>query len=518
MSTRFVLIALFFIALAAEAAETSAVTEEKLAAAIPQLEKLAEQVLQTTGIPGMAIAVVHKDHVVNLKGFGVREVGKPEPVDPDTAFQLASVSKPIASTVVAGLVGEKVVSWDDPIIKRDPGFQMYDSWVTHEVTIRDMFSHRSGLPSHAGDRLEDLGFDRPAILFRLRYLKPDTSFRSHYAYTNFGLTEAAIAAAKAAGKPWEEVSAEKLYQPLGMKNTSSRYADFAATENRARGHVLVNDKWVAKYVRNPDAQSPAGGVSSTARDMAQWVRLQLSNGKLDGKQVIDAEALAETHRPQVLTQAPTDPSVDRATFYGLGWNVDYDDMGRVRLSHSGGFNLGAATVVSLYPAEELGIVVLTNAYPIGVPEAIAKCFFDLALNGSVERDWFPLFRLLVAAALKPDYGMATDYSTPPKAPSPALRAEAFVGTYANDLFGQIEVTEKDDGLLLLLGPRKDAFVLQHFDRDVFTYQPVSENAYGPSAVTFNVGPAGKATAVVIENLDVEGQGTFTRVTTPNPTI
>jgi CubicO group peptidase (beta-lactamase class C family) len=513
MNTSVVLKALFFIAVAAEAAETTAVSEQKLDAAIPQLETLAKQVIQNTGIPGMAIAVVYKDHVAYLKGFGVREVGKPEPVDPDTAFQLASVSKPIASTVVAALVGEKVVGWDDPIIKYDPGFQMFDSWVTHEVTIRDMFAHRSGLPSHAGDLLEDLGFDRPAILFRLRYQKPSTSFRSRYAYTNFGLTEAAIAAAKAAGKSWEDLSAEKLYQPLGMKNTSSRYADFAATENRARSHVLVDGKWIAKYIRNPDAQSPAGGVSSTARDMAQWVRLQLSNGKLNGKQVIDAEALAETHRPQVLTQAPEDPSIDRATLYGLGWNVDYDDEGRVRLSHSGGFNLGAATVVSLYPGEELGIVVLTNGYPIGVPEAIAKSFFDLVLNGKVERDWFPLFRELVATALKPDYGTATDYSAPPKAPSPALPAEAYTGGYANDLFGQIEVAEKDNGLLVLLGPKKDAFMLQHFDRDVFTFQPASENAYGPSAVTFSIGAAKKATAVVIENLNVEGQGTFTRVTT-----
>src|SRR6516225_8037526 len=247
MNTSSVLTAPFLIALAAAAAETPAVTEENLNAAIPKLEKLAEQAMQNTGIPGMAIAVVYKDHVAYLKGFGVREVGKPEPVDPDTVFQLASVSKPIASTVVAALVGEKVVSWDDPIILHDPGFQMYDPWVTREVTVRDMFAHRSGLPDHAGDRLEDLGYDRKTILSRLRYQNPSSSFRSHYAYTNFGLTEAAVAAAKAAGRSWEEISAEKLYRPLGMKNTSSRYADFVAANNRALGHVLINGKWVTKY-------------------------------------------------------------------------------------------------------------------------------------------------------------------------------------------------------------------------------------------------------------------------------
>jgi CubicO group peptidase (beta-lactamase class C family) len=406
VNTRTMLLALVFLTLAASASEERRITgqteigERAIREALPALDKLAEEALQKTGIPGLAIAVVHKDQVVYLKGFGVREAGQSRTVDSDTVFQLASVSKPIASTVVAALVGEKVVSWDDPIIMHDPGFQMYDPWVTREVTLRDMFAHRSGLPDHAGDRLEDIGFDREAILARLRYQRPASSFRSHYAYTNFGVTEAAVAAAKAAGKSWEEVSADKLYQPLGMKNTSSRYADFAAAKNRALGHVLIGGKWVAKYVRDPDAQSPAGGVSSTVRDLAQWIRLQLGNGKLNGMQIVDADALAETYRPQIARQAPANPSIDRTGFYGLGWNVDYDHQGRVRLNHSGAFDLGAASIVSLVPSEGLGIVVLTNASPIGVPEAISNSWLDLVLNGKVGKDWFALYRQLFIRELK----------------------------------------------------------------------------------------------------------------------
>ena len=168
--------------------------------ALAELDTLADQTVIKTGVPGMAIAVVYKDQVRYLKGFGVRQTGKDEPVDADTVFQLASVSKPVASTVVAALVGDGVARWDDPIIEHDPRFQMYDSWVTREVTLRDMFTHRSGLPAFAGDLLEDMGYGREAILYRLRYQKPASSFRSEYAYTNFGLTEAAVAAARAAGK------------------------------------------------------------------------------------------------------------------------------------------------------------------------------------------------------------------------------------------------------------------------------------------------------------------------------
>ena len=206
-----------------------------------------------------------------------------------------------------------------------------------------------------------------------------------------------------------------------------------------------------------------------------------------------------------------DPATDRTDFYGLGWGVGYDDRGRVRWSHSGGFGLGAATNINLLPSEGLGVVVLTNASPIGVPEALSKSFFDLVLNGKVEKDWVDLARQLFATLFKPDYGTAIDYTKPPKQLSPALPTDAYVGTYHNDFFGEVEITEKDGGMVLHLGPKKDAFPLQHYDRDVFIYQPVGENAYGLSTVTFTLGADGKGTSVNIENLSIEGQGTFIRV-------
>ena len=482
---------------------------------LQDLDRVAQQSMERTGVPGMAIAVVYRDRVVYLKGFGVPQVGSLDLVDADTVFPLASVSKPVASTVVAALVGDGLVTWDDPIIRHDPGFAMYDPWVTREVTLRDMFAHRSGLPDHAGDTLEDMGFDRAEILYRLRYQKPDSSFRSHYAYTNFGLTAAAVAAAMASGKSWEDLSAERLYRRLGMVRTSSRFADFVASSDRAHSHVKLDGTWVAKYTRQPDAQSPAGGVTSSARDMAIWLRLQLGRGTLDGTTIVDSEALDETHRPQVIrTPRPKDPAVDRAAFYGLGWNIDYDDQGRVRWGHSGAFDLGAATSVSLLPAEQLGIVVMTNAQPIGLPEAISRSFFDLVLLGAVEKDWVTLYGQLMAAALAPNYGTGTDYSRPPASASPALPDAAYIAIYDNDLFGPIEIASAADGLVLKLGPRQEAFAMRHFDRDVFTYQPAGENAYGPSAVTFTISPDRKAVSVTLENLDIDHQGTFTRRRAP----
>ena len=195
---------LFCSAVQAEAPET---TLERVKSALAEVDKLVEKTMQQTGVPGLSIAAVYKDQVVFLKGYGVREAGKEEKVDPDTVFQLASVSKPIASTVLAALVSEGLIDWDSRIIDLDPGFRLADPWVTREATLRDFLCHRSGLPAYAGDDLADLGYDRREVLYRLRYQLPASSLRSKYAYTNFAFTEAGIAGAGAAGKSWEVLAA-----------------------------------------------------------------------------------------------------------------------------------------------------------------------------------------------------------------------------------------------------------------------------------------------------------------------
>ncbi len=483
--------------------------EDRVQAALPQLEKLAQDVVQQQLVPGMAIAVVHNDKVVYLKGFGVREMGKKDAVTADTVFQIASMSKSVGATVVAALVSEGVVSWDDRIIDHDPGFAMFDPWVTREVTIRDMYSHRSGLPGDAGNQLESIGYDQAAIMTRLRLLKPSSSFRSGYAYSNFGMTEGGLAAARAAGKPWPDVSADKLYRPLGMTSTSSRFVDYAAARNRALLHVPVDGQWTARLTRNPDAQSPAGGVSSTARDLAQWVRLILGNGKLDGKQLIAADALAETHRPHIMRGV--NPDTGRPAFYGLGWNIDYDTKGRIFWGHAGAFSVGARTVVNLLPAENLGIVVLTNAFPSGVPEGIAASFYDLVLEGKVQQDWVKVWNdRFYNGLVKPELDAAAAYAKPPASAAPALPAAAYTGRYSNEYFGPLDVVEQDGGLSLQLGPQRVTFPLQHWDRDVFIYHPYAEQPEVVTPVMFVIGPDGKGRQVMIEDLDSVGQGTFTR--------
>ncbi|MCC0099088.1 serine hydrolase [Streptomyces flavotricini] len=476
------------------------ITDAEVDKALARLPGFVTDAMRSTGVPGVAVAVVHDDEVVYLKGFGVRRTDAPGAIGPDTVFQIASLSKPISSTVVAGTL-KNAADWD----RRTelPGFALKDPWVTDHVTTADLFSHRSGLPDHAGDLLEDLGYDQAYILDHLR-LEPLSPFRASYAYTNFGLTAAAEAVARQKGTTWEKLSQDTLFKPAGMTHTSTEFSAFVNAPDHAATHVKnPNGTWSPRYVRDPDAQAPAGGVSSTATDMARWLRLQLAGGTLDGKRIVPADTLAATRLPHIVSQAPT-PPLDHTGFYGLGWNVSYDDAGRLRLSHSGAFELGANTNVTMLPLEKLGIVVLTNGAPVGMADAIAMDFFDTAEHGAPTTDWLPLFAELYAQQLGPGPS-ATDYAHPPAGAKPARADSAYTGTYVSPYYGKLTVTaDPGGGLTLSLGPKPMRFPLTHYDGDTFSYVTAGENAVGRTGVVFKDG------TVRVEYLDATHLGTFTK--------
>ncbi len=490
------------------ATEPNAITATGVETAVAAIPAYIESIMADTGVPGVAIAVVFNDAAVYTAGFGVREVGVDGAVDADTVFQLASVSKPVGATVVASMVGEELFDWNTRLADLGSTTVLSDAWVSGDVTVADLYSHRSGLPDHALDVYEDLGADRQQVLHALRYVDLIGRFRDSYAYTNFGLTAAAVAAAEFTGATWEDASAARLYQPAGMTRTTSANAEFVAMDNRAVGHVEVDGEWQHLYDRQPDAQSPAGGVSSSATDMAQWMRLELNLGELDGEQIVEPAGLQPTRLPHAISRMPDDPSTEWAGFYGLAWNVSYQPTGEVQLSHSGAFASGAGTTVYLLPAAGLGVTVLTNAFPMGVAESIALTFLDLARYGEPRFDYLPILRPILEHAAAPEYG--ADVASPPAEVRPPAAPETYLGTYENDVFGPLEVVEDGEHLAIIVGPAGMQFPLAHYSRDVFTYMPPGENGGVIGAVTFTVGADGLADQVVLENLDLYGAGTFVR--------
>lgn len=484
-------------AMAPGAALAGAATLQKVEAAVPRLEAMAEEIVADGGVPGIAIGIVFEDKVVYLGGFGVREAGKPAAVDADTVFQLASFSKPIAATVVAALVSDGALSWDSRIAELDPLFELEPAYPSQQVTVRDLFSHRSGLPGGAGNELEAIGFDRTEILHRLRLVPLASSFRSAYSYSNFGITAGAVAAAAGAGYAWEEAAEEKLYAPLGMTSTTSRHDEFLTRTNRAALHIPAGDAWIAKVTRDPDPQAPAGGVTSNVRDLVKWLALEINAGKFDGKQVIAAEALAATHEP--IIHSGDDPITGTPAFYGLGWTIEFGRHG-MAWGHAGAFSAGARTLVTILPGEKLGIVVLANAFPTGAPEAIAETFFDLVLDGAPSRDWRATWDGIYDQFLESVTAATAAYATPPAAPAPALPLAAYVGDYANPYVGVATVTEEGGSLVLALGPDgAKRYPLRHFDRDTFVYSAAAELPGVMSSAVFAIGPGQKAATLVLDD-------------------
>ena len=239
------------------AQQKTEITSDRVNAALAQLDPYIQANLAKTKVPGAAVAVIYNDKVVFLRGYGVRKVGEPKKIDPDTVFELASVSKPLASTVLASLVSQGKISWDDKIADLEPDFKLSNAETTREVTIRDFLSHRSGLATESGDILET-----SAILVRrflsMRYLPLPGEFRKTYAYSDFGYTTGAIAAATKIGKPWETIAEEQLYAPLGMTSTSSRFSDYETRANKAALHIFLNGQPVNRFVRDANAEAPAG--------------------------------------------------------------------------------------------------------------------------------------------------------------------------------------------------------------------------------------------------------------------
>lgn len=480
-----------------------AIPDGQVEKAVAGLDAIAQTILSRSGIPGMAIAVVQGGRTVYAKGFGVRKVGEPAAVDADTVFQIASLSKSLAGSVVAHEVGTGVIAWDTPVIAHLPWFALKDPWVTQHVTIADLFSHRSGLPDHAGDSLEDVGFDRRQVLERLRLL-PLNGFRDTYAYSNFGLTAAAESVATASGKKWEDLAEAVLYRPLGMTSTSSRFADFEQRPDRAVGHVKVGNGYEPKYQRQPDAQSPAGGVSSSVNDLARWMAMILQNGEFDGKRIITEDALLPAIRAEMIS-SPSYAADARPGFYGYGFGVGITTAGRTAISHSGAFALGAGTYYAMLPSADVGIVVLTNAAPTGAAEAVGASFMDLVQFGAVTRDWFALYGPVLSANSAPEGDLVGQ--SPPEHPAAPAKLASYAGVYANPYFGDATISKVGDQLQLSIGPKGTTYPLGHWDGGTFIIRPSSENQPDGSASSVTFGTKGE---MRIEYLDENGLGVFTR--------
>ena len=450
-------------------------------------------------VPGVGIAVVRNDTVILAKGYGVRTVGRPEPVDEQTMFAIGSASKAFTAAAVAMLVDDGKVQWEAPATQYLPGFQLYDPYATREITVRDLLTHRSGL--ERGDLMwYGTGYDRGEVLRRVRYLKPSWSLRSSFGYQNIMYIAAGEVAARVAGKSWDDVIRERIFTPLGMTSSVTSVVPLKSLPNVATPHALVDDTVRAISYRNIDNVGAAGSINAHVVDMAKWVRFQLGNGKFEGKQLLSAGSAAETHTPQTVIRregfwALLHPE-SHFISYGLGWFLA-DYKGR-KLVHHGGNIDGMTALVAMLPEEKTGVVILTNMDGSALTYALMYRLLDGFL-GAPPRDWSAELRRAVDGLEA--QGKAEEKKREAqraKGTRPSLPLARYAGVYSDSMYGDATVRLENNRLVVRYG---QAFTgdLEHWHYDTFRTR-WRGGTLGRAFVTFAVGPDGKAREVQIENL------------------
>ncbi len=471
----------------------------RLEAILPEFEKYAADTLKKSCVPGISIAIVQDDRAAYLKGFGVRKAGEPAEVGPDTVFQLASMSKPFTSALIASLVGDGLLAWDDKVTDVLPGFKLYDPAVTSQFSVRDLLAQRSGLPEYTGDDLAfTFMYGLPEIIGRISGQRPVAPFRSSYGYQNVMFAIAGEAAAVKTGKTYVSLMRQRIFSPLGMTSTSAVFADYEKAVNKAFSHRMNDGKPEVQAPAKDDIFSPAGGICSSAGDLSRWLRFQLAGGSFDGKQLVQKAALEETGRAQtVINSGP-----DGISAYGLGWEIKSAD-GRVSVSHGGDFGNGISTIAELWPSENMGIAILTNSFPEGhiLHAALMKKLSELYFSGKSDTDWWPVMEDRFKKAAE---GSILDpYEHLPAAPekkTAARKTEVYSGEYESDYYGMIRVRlAEKHGLLLFLGNNPEPLSLEHWDKDTFREQETN------TGVIFTVGAGGRPDAVKVKLFDFNGR-------------
>jgi CubicO group peptidase (beta-lactamase class C family) len=449
-------------------------------------------------VPGVAIAIIKDDKIVMARGYGVKKLGDPAAVDERTLFAIGSSSKAFTAASIAMLVDEGKVKWNDPATKYLPGFETYDPYVTRELSLRDLLTHRSGL--ERGDFLwYGTENDRDEILRRTRFIKPSWSLRSNFGYQNLMFLAAGQVTSKVNGKSWDEVITQRIFIPLGMTSSNTSIKGFKNGDNVATPHATFDDKVEPIAWRNIDNIAPAGSINSNAVDMAQWVRLQLGQGSYQNQRIFSAATAKEMHTPQTIiplagTMALLYPEAHFLT-YGMGWFLS-DYRGKKVVEHGGAID-GMRAQVAMMPEENLGIVILTNMNGTPLPHILMYKAFDAYLEGNRQKDWagdlLKAFKALQeqgkAAAKKQEEARVLNTQ-------PSLPLDKYTGTYKSDLYGEVKITNQGGKLSVRFGP---AFVseLEHWHYNTFRarFRGAGETK---AFVTFGLNAQGKSDDVTLE--------------------
>ena len=467
----------------------------------PGLDQYVDSVMKAFGVPGISLTIVKDGKVVVAKGYGVRRLGDPTPVDAGTLFGIASNTKVFTSLALGLLVEQGKVDWDAPVITYLPWFQMYDSWVTREITVRDLLVHRSGLGLGAGDLLwwPQSDYTRPQIARQLKFIKPATSFRYSYAYDNVLYVVAGELIEAISGQTWEEFVQTNILAPAGMSTSFSHYPTPDQRSNLASPHAVVEGTLKPVWPDTSAATNPAGGIMTNAQDVSRWLMIMADSGRTsDGKALYSTRTARALWTPvTILSNNPPPPQLAplKANFrgYALGLNMS-DYRGYKVAEHTGGLP-GFVSEVTTVPDLRLGVAVFTNAESGPAFRAITLHILDYYM--SARFDWLGAWNWVQArndsastAEMKASAGARNTESRP------SLPLAQYAGTYRDPWYGDVAITNENSQLMIrfthspvLVGK------LEHWQYDTFVARWTDREVRADAYVTFSLDPAGKIASV-----------------------
>lgn len=484
---------------------------------LTNFENYITESLEVWQTPGAVIGIAKDNKTIYKKAFGVKKLGNKNLVDTQTIFQIGSITKAFTATLIAILVTEKKINWQDKVIDFIPEFCMYDSWVTREFMIEDLFTHRTGLPPSAGLGLLNFGFDQNHLIHSLRYIKPASSFRSAFCYQNIPYLIAGKIIEKITGKSWEQNLAERIFAPLGMKHVfaNTSFTTLAKTENVAFLHKIQNKKLVAMPENWPyhswaNSIGAGGSISANVDDTLKWLNLQLG---CNTEKILPHEIIRKLHKP-IITAENKDLMMlelkewQETLQYGLGW-ISSDFKPQRIVYHAGG-TLGHTTMAAFIPEEKLSIVILTNNKNLLI-FSLLRDFYDRYFEKQ-HQDWnkilYQEFQNFIATI-----------KIPPKTNMNNIDLRQYTGTYYNEAYQHAVVDLCDEHLVLTLGKNQTKFALEPHNNACFTLNWLNgENAITPTFidkpdfVTFSCDNFTEIQTMTITLLnDFDGMGTFKKI-------
>jgi len=498
----FLLLTLFTLPLVAQTAN-----QEEI---LKNIEAYTQQIIQEWQIPGMALSIVKDDQIIFAKGFGEKELGKGNPVDEHTAFQIGSVSKSFTALLMAMLVDEEKVSWDDPVKKHLPDFEMYDPWVSDNLLIKDIMIHRTGLPGQSGTYIPCLGYEQDDVYTMFKLIKPSTSLRTSYDYNNITFIIAAKIIEKYMGKPWEECVTERIFIPLGMNNSSLNQKGFTTTQNVSVPHDFDYKEGAIAVtpLHGAEAQAlhwltvigPAGGVVSTVVDMTAWIRFHLSDGTFNDNRILSQRNLNYLHRGQLITSQYN----DRMTLYGHCWFIEQNN--RYKVFFHTGTTWGYAALCVYVPELNLGMMFLANSEVPSSPRyAFMRRLIDLYL-GAPDKDYSgeAIAEWLTNSQNSEEKALAKKAETVTVDPAPL---GAYTGTYQKEILGQAVISLEQEQLYITIGPKQWKAPLTHVNGNGFSF------SMGGSRfpIRFELGEDGSAASIDIDMRQNENFGAWIKI-------